>query len=570
MYDLAKFNPKKSKFVVYSLSHFTNPSIKTQTHDSTVAELTNTINEFNRKGINVLILSFIYYSKDEKSNNGIVLDGDSISDWCNILTPIDRQNIKKLFNGVIMVSHGGAAGTTNIVNYPTKPNNGPGNDVVAEATWNFVKKYDLDGVDVDYENINSHNPTYPDKYYRSGFTTALSKIKPQLTLLTMAPQMVDGEWSNCHDLYVSLKNIDWFNMQYYNQPLIYNTYDFAIMDSTSSDTYQISLNEVLTGRKKHRDNKLTNNYHCLYNEGKKITDCLNVEPIPPYALAFGSCTSSPPDGCSDSQTPTNAYNLLHEAATTTDPCFDKSFFTNGGGYMVWDWGAMLGINNKYNQEILTVVSNLQKLFTNTGENYTIPDPLKCFGPDPGMGPTPTSGPLPPDPTKGPIPPDPTKGPIPPDPTKGPIPPDPTKGPIPPDPTKGPIPPDPTKGPIPPGPGKCKNINCNKYGVCNPLTGMCECGYGYSGKNCEIMPKCIDYVKNPSKTLLVIGIVLTCISVAASTFFFYRQMLSVFIGVIIVIVFITGLFLIVKYNSFENKHECGPKQIWEEDMCVECT
>ena len=63
------------------------------------------------------------------------------------------QNLKDVFNGTILVSHGGAAaGTGAMINYEKY-----GYENISKKTWEFVKTYNLEGVDIDYEHSRFKN-----------------------------------------------------------------------------------------------------------------------------------------------------------------------------------------------------------------------------------------------------------------------------------------------------------------------------------------------------------------------------------------------------------------------------
>ena len=151
MYDITKFNPKNPKFVVYILDPLNG-------YDNFM----NIIKKFNSVGINAIILSFIFYDNSDLSKPNL---DQAINEWCNF-TDVQRQNLKNTFNGVIIVSHGGSVGTEYIKNY-----NSYGYDKVSQASWNFVKKYNLDGLDIDYE----HSALCEDTY---NLTISLANIKP--------------------------------------------------------------------------------------------------------------------------------------------------------------------------------------------------------------------------------------------------------------------------------------------------------------------------------------------------------------------------------------------------------
>ena len=129
-YNIITQNPK---FVVYILKPL-----------GTFQNFLDLMTTFNDKGINVIILSFIFFDNINLTPN---LD-QAISDWATKFTKAQRLQIKNAFKGVILLSHGGAAGSGSILNYLNY-----GYDKVSDATWEFVKNNDLDGIDLSLIHI---------------------------------------------------------------------------------------------------------------------------------------------------------------------------------------------------------------------------------------------------------------------------------------------------------------------------------------------------------------------------------------------------------------------------------
>ena len=342
MRDDTKFNPTNPKFVVYILD-----TLKGYDNFMSI------IKKFNTVGINVIILSFIFYDNSDltKPNLDVAID-----EWSKF-TQEQQKNLKTAFNGVILVSHGGAAGTESIANYASY-----GYDNISKASWKFVKDNNLDGIDIDYEHGASCKNVID-------FTTALANGKNDY-LMTMAPEMSVCEsscWNCAMNIYNSIPDkIDWFNLQYYNQDSnVINSeygYQYKIIDSTMDQDYQVSLKEILTGKKFHNDAD-KNNTHCAYQYSRPPPNplpCPDITPIPYYKLVIGSCVAAP-SGC-ESITPTMASDYIVKASK--DPNFDNNWF-KGGGLMVWLYKSNENFTYQYNQEIFDSVAKILPLFSGT-------------------------------------------------------------------------------------------------------------------------------------------------------------------------------------------------------------
>ena len=465
MFENKKFDPKNPKFVVYILDTLNGYN-----------NFMSIIKKFNTVGINVIILSFIFYDNPVLSKPNLDV---AIDEWSKF-TSDQRQSLKDAFNGVILVSHGGASGTTAIANY-----NDYGYDKVSKATWDFVKNNNLDGVDIDYEHDASCQNV-------KDFTISLANIKPDNCLLTMAPEMsiCQGScWDCTIDIYKTISDkIDWFNLQYYNQDSnVINTtygYQYTMIDSTMDEDYQVSLKEILTGKKFHNDAD-KNNTHCAYQYSRPPPNplpCPDINPIPYYKLVMGSCVAAP-SGC-ESITPTIASEYIVKASK--DPNFYNDWF-KGGGLMVWLYKSNENFTYQYNQEIFDSIGKILPLFS--------------------------SSPKPPAPIKN----------------------------------------------------KCDNVNCNKYGECDSNTGLCNCYYGYSGTNCDILPKCNNIKKHDiindilnkknvnSKTIFIIGMIGIFIGILLLLlhFSYYKKTIILILGIILLLVGIS-LLLYSRYNKYKWK------------------
>ncbi|KAJ6480359.1 glycoside hydrolase [Mycena sanguinolenta] len=133
-----------------------------------------------------------------------------------------------------------------------------GDDPTAAANYiaNFVKEYNLDGVDVDYEDFTAVETAGTAVAWLTTFTTALRAQLPAgqyiLTHAPVAPWFSPGLWAN--DVYLGLDSavgslIDWYNIQFYNQGATeYTTCDGLLTTSSTtwpeSAVFQIAANGV--------------------------------------------------------------------------------------------------------------------------------------------------------------------------------------------------------------------------------------------------------------------------------------------------------------------------------------
>jgi len=158
------------------------------------------------KGYNVYALSF--YTTDGAQ--------DKAQSWAS-LSASRRSEIKssyKAANIKMIVSLFGSE------NMPTKQDP----DSIAEDVTQWVKQYDLDGVDVDYEDDNAFNTGSGAETWLISFTKALRSKLPAGSILTHAPQApwfsTDGSWPGGGYMKVHQEvgsDIDWYNVQFYNQ-----------------------------------------------------------------------------------------------------------------------------------------------------------------------------------------------------------------------------------------------------------------------------------------------------------------------------------------------------------------
>ncbi|KAJ7648016.1 glycoside hydrolase [Roridomyces roridus] len=190
-------------------------------------------------GFNVFALSFIYSSSLQ----------DNAAVWASIDADT-RASIKSQYD---------AAGISLIVSaYGANVNpTSSGDDPTAAANYiaNYVKTYDLNGVDVDYEDFTAIETAGTAVAWLSTFTKALRAQLPQgqyvITHAPVAPWFSPGIWPG--DAYLGVDQavgslIDWYNIQFYNQGADYTTCDGLLSTSSSqwpqSSVFQIAANGV--------------------------------------------------------------------------------------------------------------------------------------------------------------------------------------------------------------------------------------------------------------------------------------------------------------------------------------
>ncbi|TFK51101.1 glycoside hydrolase [Heliocybe sulcata] len=161
------------------------------------------------QGFNVVVLSFLL----------IAGPYDKAAEWAQ-LAPDQRASIKSQYAAAgkkLLVS---AFGSTDV---PTTAGADPVATANTMAAW--VKQYDLDGIDVDYEDLNAM--TAGDgkaEAWLTAFTKQLRVHLPRnqyiITHAPLAPWFSPSHWGG--GAYITVdKNvgnlIDWYNVQYYNQ-----------------------------------------------------------------------------------------------------------------------------------------------------------------------------------------------------------------------------------------------------------------------------------------------------------------------------------------------------------------
>ncbi|KAF8892264.1 glycoside hydrolase [Infundibulicybe gibba] len=193
------------------------------------------------KGFNVFALSFL------------LLEGawDKAQEWTT-LTAAQRSTIKSQYAAAGIKLIVSVFGSTDV---PTSTNADPIATANTMAAW--VKQYNLDGIDVDYEDFNAFDAgNGKAETWLINFTKQLRTQLPQgtylLTHAPVAPWFSPNKWGGggylkVHSSVGSL--IDWYNVQFYNQGSSEYT-TCANLLTTSSNTwpesavFQIAANGV--------------------------------------------------------------------------------------------------------------------------------------------------------------------------------------------------------------------------------------------------------------------------------------------------------------------------------------
>ncbi|KAJ7049520.1 glycoside hydrolase family 18 protein [Mycena amicta] len=186
-------------------------------------------------GFNVFALAFIYSASLQ----------DNAATWAQ-LDAATRASTKAQY---------AAAGISLIVSaYGAGPNpTSAGDDPTAAANFiaNYVKTYNLDGVDVDYEDFGALETAGTAVAWLSTFTKALRAQLPQgqyiLTHAPVAPWFTPNIWPGngylgVHAAVGSL--IDWYNVQFYNQGVSEYVTCAGLLTASSSTWPQSSVFQI--------------------------------------------------------------------------------------------------------------------------------------------------------------------------------------------------------------------------------------------------------------------------------------------------------------------------------------
>ncbi|KAL4065918.1 glycoside hydrolase family 18 protein [Scleroderma yunnanense] len=200
-------------------------------------------------GYNVFALSFwLLYGPADQAQEWASLDAGT------------RSSIKSSYASAGISLIVSAFGSTDT---PTSSGADPTTTANNLAAW--VKQYDLDGVDIDYEDFNAINAQDSSaENWLATFTTALRAQLPQgqyiVTHAPVAPWFSpiykSGAYLTVDKTVGSL--IDWYNVQFYNQGVNEYTTCSGLLDTSSSTwpssaVFQIaaagvSLNKIVIGK----------------------------------------------------------------------------------------------------------------------------------------------------------------------------------------------------------------------------------------------------------------------------------------------------------------------------------
>ncbi|KIK68266.1 glycoside hydrolase family 18 protein [Collybiopsis luxurians FD-317 M1] len=212
--------PAAPRFVVYG-----DRWVSGETGPPTVADI---------KGFNVFALSFLL-------TNGPF---DKAEEWTQ-LSAAQRASVKSQYAAAGISLVVSAFGSTDA---PTSQGADPIATANTMAAW--VTQYDLDGIDVDYEDFNAFN-TGTAEVWLASFTKQLRTKLPQgryiLTHAPVAPWFSPGNWTNGGYLAINQQVgslIDWYNVQFYNQGVNEYATCAGLFDASSSTWPQSAIFQI--------------------------------------------------------------------------------------------------------------------------------------------------------------------------------------------------------------------------------------------------------------------------------------------------------------------------------------
>ncbi|KAL0953844.1 hypothetical protein HGRIS_005021 [Hohenbuehelia grisea] len=230
---LARATPAAPHFVIYS-----DKFVSGQTGPPPVSQVQ----------VSCHMIAFKDFTASISALSFLLTEGpfDKAEEW-TWLTAAERQSVKSQYAAAgikIIVSVFGATDA------PTSTGADPIGTANTMAAW--VKQFDLDGIDVDYEDFNAINAgDGKAEAWLISFTRQLRAQLPQDTfILTHAPvapwftpgRFGGGAYLTVHQQVGSL--IDWYNVQFYNQGTSEYTTCAGLLTTSSSTWPQSSLFQI--------------------------------------------------------------------------------------------------------------------------------------------------------------------------------------------------------------------------------------------------------------------------------------------------------------------------------------
>ncbi|KDQ61715.1 glycoside hydrolase family 18 protein [Jaapia argillacea MUCL 33604] len=204
--------------------------------DKYISGVNGAPNASDIQGYNVFSLSFL------------MLEGawDKAQEWTT-LSAAERKAVKAEYDAAGIKLIVSLFGSTDA---PTTSGADPVATASTMAAW--VKKYDLDGVDVDYEDFDAFDAaTGAAEQWIISFTTELRNHLPSgqfiITHAPVAPWFSPKVWGGGGYLLVDQKvgsMIDWYNVQFYNQGSTEYTTCSGLLTNSSSTWPESSIFEI--------------------------------------------------------------------------------------------------------------------------------------------------------------------------------------------------------------------------------------------------------------------------------------------------------------------------------------
>ncbi|KAF8521408.1 glycoside hydrolase family 18 protein [Hysterangium stoloniferum] len=245
------------------------------------------------KGFNTLNLAFLLTSGP----------ADQAQAWTQ-LSDSQRANLKadyKSNNITLMVS---AFGSTES---PTTDGKDP--TLLAESMASWVRQWDMDGIDVDYEDFEAVGNGQAVSWLETFTTVLRDKLPAGEFVITHAPV---APWFGKGQLYARLnttvgKDIDWYNVQFYSQGTAYTTCDTLV--SKSGDPFP----------------------------GTSILEIV-ASGVPQYKVVMGKPGTAANAGAPDFETPPNPHINGFVETKTLATCMARAKQHGwNGGVMVWEY-----------------------------------------------------------------------------------------------------------------------------------------------------------------------------------------------------------------------------------------